>query len=60
MDHMDFREIGKLVSEDSVNCGIKKTKCGGVKMYTPPHKHIEIHPGNECVNTPCFLRSLSR
>lgn len=43
-----------------VNGGIKMPKCGRTKVYTSPHKNIEIHPGSECVNTPCFLRSLSR
>jgi len=44
----------------SVNGGIKMPKCGRIKVYTSPHKNIEIYPGSECVNTPCFLRSLSR
>ena len=46
--------------KSGVNGGIKMPKCGRIKVYTSPHKNIEIYPGSECVNTPCFLRSLSR
>lgn len=51
--------LGYLYS-GGVNGGIKMYRCGGIILYTQPHKNIEIHPGSECVKTPCFLLSLSR